>query len=193
MSCSVLLAADMLNPASISAASHSNRDTTESPARVRLTLAAIGKLKAGPDRELFDRYWGRLEASGRAVGLTHVTCVELPESRAADVLQRQADETARLLKAVGPAIVVIAIDEAGSFLTSAGFAKHLGDLRTDGRGGVALLVGGPDGHHSSIRERATLILNLGTLTLPHGLARIILAEQLYRATTILSGHPYHRA
>ena len=159
---------------------------------MRLTLAAIGKLKAGPDRELFDRYWGRLEISGRKVGISAVRLVELPESKAAGVAERKADEAARLLKAVGDDGVIYALDETGHARTSAQFAGALGALCDAGHASLAILIGGPDGHGPVALKRAKLVLNLGTMTLPHGLARIVIAEQLYRATTILSGHPYHR-
>ena len=160
---------------------------------MRLTLVAVGKLKAGPDRDLFQRYWDRLEASGRAVGLTSITHIELPESRAASATERKADEAKRALKASSADAFVIALDEAGKSLTSANFAHHIRSLCDSGTTALSILIGGPDGHDKGIHQRANLLLNLGTLTLPHGLARIVIAEQLYRATTILAGHPYHRA
>ena len=159
---------------------------------MRLTLVAVGKLKAGPDRDLFQRYWGRLEASGRAVGLASITHIELHESRAAIAPERKADEGKRALKAAGSDAYVIALDETGKSLTSASFAQFIRRLGDTGTSAVAILIGGPDGHDMSVHKRAKLLLNLGTLTLPHGLARIVIAEQLYRATTILTGHPYHR-
>ncbi len=160
---------------------------------MRLMLAAVGRLKAGPDRELFDRYWDRLAASGRQLGITNIRHVELPESRAASAAERKADEAARLLAVARDATGIVALDETGRAHTSASFAAHLGKLRDSGASELAFLIGGADGHGAAVLARATLILNLGTLTLPHGLARIVLAEQLYRATTILAGHPYHRA
>lgn len=160
---------------------------------MRLNLIAIGKLKAGPVRELFDRYWGRLAQSGRGLGLTAAKCIALPESRAASAAERKADEAVRLLKAAGPDGFLIALDETGKSLTSAAFAQLIAKHRDAGCSTLALVIGGPDGLDDSVRARAKLVLNLGTLTLPHGLARIVIAEQLYRATTILAGHPYHRS
>ena len=159
---------------------------------MRLTLAAIGRLKAGPDRELFDRYWGRLDAAGRKVGVTGVKLVELAESRAAVVAERKADEAARLLKAAGQGALIVALDEGGKSLSSVAFAQFIGRHRDDGCAEMALMIGGPDGHGADVLARAQLVLGLGAMTLPHGLARIVIAEQLYRAMTILSGHPYHR-
>jgi 23S rRNA (pseudouridine1915-N3)-methyltransferase len=159
---------------------------------VHLLLAAVGKLKAGPDRELFDRYWDRLQQSGRKVGITSAKAVELPESRATASLDRKSDEATRLLRGVRDGACVIALDETGKAHTSETFAAFIRKQCDAGIPELALLIGGPDGHSTSVRTRADLVLNLGTMTLPHGLARIVLAEQLYRATTILTGHPYHR-
>jgi 23S rRNA (pseudouridine1915-N3)-methyltransferase len=159
---------------------------------MRLMLGAVGRLKAGPDRDLFDRYWDRLEASGRKTGISGVRVVELPESRAATAAERKADEAHRLLTAARDTAEVIALDETGRSHTSAHFAAHIGKRRDHGCAELAFLIGGADGHGAAVLARAALVLNLGTLTLPHGLARIVLAEQLYRATTILARHPYHR-
>lgn len=159
---------------------------------MRVLLGAVGRLKAGPDRDLFERYWERLEVSGRKLGISGVRVVELPESRAAAVIDRKTDEAARLLAAVRDGSCVIVFDEAGRSLTSTAFATYLGKQRDEGCAEMAFLIGGPDGHGAAVLSRASLVLNLGTLTLSHGLARIVLAEQLYRATTILAGHPYHR-
>lgn len=158
---------------------------------MRLTIAAIGRLKDGGERVLVDRYVKRC-ASGKALGLGPLDEIELPESRLAQAVERQADEAKRLLKAVAASDLVIALDERGKSLDSAAFAKWLGRQRDDGRRHAAFLIGGPDGHGPEVLKAAMLRLSLGPLTLPHGLARAILAEQLYRAITILSGHPYHR-
>jgi 23S rRNA (pseudouridine1915-N3)-methyltransferase len=160
---------------------------------MRLTLAAVGKLKAGPDRELFARYWDRLEASGRKIGISATRLVELPESRAANAAERKADEAARLLATARDGCEIVALDETGRGHTSESFASYVSKRRDDGCAELAFLIGGPDGHGPAVIARAKLVFNLGTLTLPHGLARIVLAEQLYRATTILAGHPYHRS
>jgi 23S rRNA (pseudouridine1915-N3)-methyltransferase len=160
---------------------------------MRVTLAAIGRLKAGPDRELFARYWDRLEGAGRKIGVAPVRLVELPESKAAGASERKADEASRLLKAIGDTGMLVALDETGKSLTSVEFARLVGRCRDGGETALSLVIGGPDGHGPDLLQRAKIVLNLGTMTLPHGLARIVLAEQLYRATTILSGHPYHRS
>lgn len=160
---------------------------------MRVIIAAVGKLKDGGERDLLDRYYKRFDQSGRALGLGPLTITELPESRLPETDARKADEAARLLKAIGDAAVIIALDEHGALYASDAFAKLIGKHRDDGIKSLALLIGGPDGHGPAALTAAHLKLSLGKMTLTHGLARVILAEQLYRATTILSGHPYHRA
>ncbi len=159
---------------------------------MRLTLAAVGKLKDGPERELFDRYWQRLEALGRRISLAPCTLVELPESRAASAEQRMADEAQRLAVKLGDARLVV-LDERGKNLTSEAFAAMLRRNRDAGTAPLAFAIGGPDGHNPEFRDRAHDVVSLGAMTLPHGLARVVIAEQLYRAATIIAGHPYHRS
>jgi 23S rRNA (pseudouridine1915-N3)-methyltransferase len=160
---------------------------------MRLIIAAIGRLKDGPDRELADRYIKRLEQAGRALRFTPVDVIELPEARGDNVDTRKADEASRLITKLAGVEYVIALDEHGRSLTSPAFADLLAKKRDAGTGSLAFVIGGPDGHGPALLARADYKLTLSPMTLPHGLARIVLAEQLYRATTILSGHPYHRA
>lgn len=160
---------------------------------MRIQIAAVGRLKDGPERELMARYLDRFEGAGRPLALGPATVAELAEGRAQDRASRMADEAQRLLKATEGAQVRIVLDERGKSLTSEAFAKLLAQRRDGGTAALALMIGGPDGHGEAVRAAATVTLSLGTMTLPHGLARVILAEQLYRAATILAGHPYHRA
>ncbi len=160
---------------------------------MRLILAAVGKLKDTEERNICDRYTKRLNASGRAIGLGPLDIIELPESRAESVSARKADESVRLLKAISTASVRIALDENGRTMSSDAFAKILSKHADGGAKACAFLIGGPDGHGAESMASADLKLSLGAMTLPHGLARIVLIEQLYRAATILTGHPYHRA
>lgn len=159
---------------------------------MRITIGAIGRLKDGAERELFDRYAGRLDKAGRSVAIGPLNLVQHNESRVADVEQRQNDEADRLLLSCQSVERVVALDETGRTMTSLNFAKKLAGWRDGGVADVAFLIGGPDGHGQAVRGRADLVLALGAMTLPHGLARVVLAEQLYRAVTILTGHPYHR-
>lgn len=158
---------------------------------MRLTIAAVGRLKDGAERVLVDRYVARI-GNGRATGLGPLVEHEVAESRRPGVAERQAEEAQRLRKASGEAAVLVALDETGRSLTSADFARWIGSRRDAGSRDIAFLIGGADGLDAGLRTSAGLVLSLGPMTLPHGLARTVLAEQLYRATTILSGHPYHR-
>jgi 23S rRNA (pseudouridine1915-N3)-methyltransferase len=160
---------------------------------MRLIIAAIGRLKDGPDRELADRYLKRLEQAGRALRFTPVDVIELPEARGDNVDTRKADEASRLIAKLAGVEYVVAMDEHGRSLRSETFAELLAKKRDAGTSSLAFVIGGPDGHGPALLARADYKLTLSPMTLPHGLARIVLAEQLYRATTILSGHPYHRA
>jgi 23S rRNA (pseudouridine1915-N3)-methyltransferase len=155
---------------------------------VRLLIIAVGKAKAGPSRALFEEYRGRLTWP--------LELIEVEEKRALPPEQRQAREAALLLaalprKSTGRTIVV-ALDEHGKDLSSADLATRLGAWRDQGTSEIAFLIGGADGHGDAVKTRADFLLSLGRLTWPHLMVRAMLAEQLYRAQTILSGHPYHR-
>jgi len=159
---------------------------------MRLLIAAVGKLKQGPERELSAHYFGRAEALGRNLSLSPLSSVELAESKVSGAGARRKMEADALLAKVPAGFRQICLDPAGKRLSSEDFARTLGSLRDDGSGGLAFLIGGPDGLGQAVMDKADFPLSLGPMTLPHGLARIVLAEQLYRAMTILAGHPYHR-
>lgn len=159
---------------------------------MRLLIAAVGKLKQGPERELLTRYFARVEALGRKLGLGPLSLIEIPESRAASATVRRRDEAKALLAKLPPSYRQICLDRAGTQLSSEDFAARLGKFRDGGADGLAFVIGGADGLGGEVLAKADLRLSLGVMTLPHGLARIVLAEQLYRAETILAGHPYHR-
>jgi 23S rRNA (pseudouridine1915-N3)-methyltransferase len=160
---------------------------------MRLTIAAVGRLKSGPERELFDRYCERVDALARTTALGPTRLAEIAESRAGSVAARKSEEAERLIDKVTGAAHLIALDARGKTMTSEAFAALLGQRRDSGTTDMAFLIGGADGHGEAVLARADLRLSLGAMTLPHGLARVILVEQLYRASTILAGHPYHRA
>jgi 23S rRNA (pseudouridine1915-N3)-methyltransferase len=159
---------------------------------MRLIIAAVGRLKDGAERALLDRYRERFTGLAKRLALSPVAWHELAESRAATAAKRCAEEGAGLLRLARDADVIIALDERGKALNSQGFAELLRKTRDDGAATAAILVGGPDGLAPAVRETAHIKVSFGAITLPHGLARIVLAEQLYRAATILAGHPYHR-
>jgi 23S rRNA (pseudouridine1915-N3)-methyltransferase len=160
---------------------------------MRLLIAAVGKLKDTEERGICERYGKRLAVTGKPVGLGPLEILELGESRAETPDARKIDEAQRLMKAVQGATFKIALDEGGRHYTSEVFAKLLGKQADCGVKTCAFLIGGPDGHGAQLLTAADFKLSLGALTLPHGLARVVLIEQLYRAATILAGHPYHRA
>ena len=159
---------------------------------MHLIVAAVGRLKEGAERELLGRYRDRFADLGKRLGFGPVSWQELPESRAAGAAKRRDEEAFALLKQARRAQRVIAIDERGKALSSQAFARLLAKLRDEGTGTLAILLGGPDGLGEAVRAAAHTTLSFGAMTLPHGLARVVLAEQLYRAATILAGHPYHR-
>lgn len=160
---------------------------------MRLVIAAVGRLKDGPERALVEKYRERFEPLAKRLGLAPVTWHEIAESRAADVAKRREEEGTALLKLARDAEFLMVFDERGKPLASETFARTLAKVRDSGAKTAGIVIGGPDGLSQSVRDKAQLQVSFGSMTLPHGLARIVLAEQLYRAATILSGHPYHRA
>ena len=160
---------------------------------MRLLIAAIGKLKQGPERDLFAHYLGRAEAAGRKLYLSPLGVIEVAESRGATARVRIQAEAESLLAKIPSAHKLVCLDRGGEAIDSAAFARLLAKFRDEGAEGVAFLIGGADGLSKEALAKAAKVLSLGPMTLPHGLARIVLAEQIYRAATILAGHPYHRA
>ena len=159
---------------------------------MRLIVAAIGRLKAGPDRELAERYRDRVAKAGRAVGLRDIEIVEIRESKAAEVGRRVLEESIALANIIPERAVVLALDETGENLDSDSLTGMLRSWRDAGRPAVVFCIGGADGLGEDVKRRADLRLAFGAATWPHQLVRIMLMEQLYRAVTILAGHPYHR-
>ncbi len=156
---------------------------------MKITIAAVGRIKPGPERVLLDDYLGRAGQAGRALALGPFTVIEIDERKA----RGRAAQSARLVEAIPPGAVVIALDERGETLSSPDFARLLAGLRDQGAGAAVFLIGGADGHDQALRARADRLLSFGQMVWPHLLARVMLAEQLYRAVSILAGGPYHRA
>lgn len=160
---------------------------------MRIGIYAVGRQKRGPERDLCALYLDRVAAQGRAVGITGVTVQEIVESTATAADLRRSEEAARLLDLVPPRSLVIALDERGEQVASTDFAGHMRRWLEEGTRDAAFLIGGPDGHAPPVRNRARLSLSFGAMTWPHGLVRVMLAEQIYRSVTILLNHPYHRS
>jgi 23S rRNA (pseudouridine1915-N3)-methyltransferase len=160
---------------------------------MKISVHAVGRMKTGPERELADRYFDRFAKAGPAIGLEFAGVAETPESRAQTASERRREE-GRALQAHLPAgVVLMLLDERGRNFSSEEFAGRLGLLRDAGRKGLVLAIGGADGHDASLRDQADLVISMGAMTWPHQIVRVMLGEQLYRAATILAGHPYHRA
>ena len=158
---------------------------------MRLAVIAVGRLKAGPERELAARYAERLAGAGRGVGLDWRGVAELPEARGASAGERMRAEADALAGRLAPG-ALWALDERGDMPDSEAFAAGIARLRDGGTPALTLAIGGPDGHGPALRERADAVIALGRLTWPHQIVRALALEQLYRAATILAGHPYHR-
>jgi 23S rRNA (pseudouridine1915-N3)-methyltransferase len=161
---------------------------------MNISVFAIGRMKTGPERELVARYLERFEKSAPAIGLGFAGLIEKPESRLADAPQRKREEASWLIHQLDaqPSTLLILLDEAGKSLSSETLAEAIGKKRDNGARHMVFAIGGADGHDESLRSRADLVLSFGAATWPHQMVRIMLAEQLYRCVTILSGHPYHR-
>ncbi len=160
---------------------------------MRLIIAAIGKMRAGPEKALADDYCERAGAIGRNIGFTGPDILEFEAPAKLKGPLRQAHEGKMLLGAAPQGTVLIRLDENGRAYSSEDFTKMLARQRDDGAGAATFLIGGADGHDKSVHDRATLSLCFGAATWPHMLVRVMLTEQLYRAMTILTGHPYHRS
>lgn len=160
---------------------------------MRLLICAIGRLKQGPERELAAWYRKRAEAIGRPLGLRAIEVVEIRESRAQDAERRRIEESIALANVIPQGAAAVLLDAHGENLDSASLAGQLTKWRGNDRPAVVFMIGGADGLAPTLRAKAELRLAFGTATWPHQLVRIMLLEQLYRATTILTGHPYHRA
>jgi len=158
---------------------------------MRIVIAAVGRLKRGPESDLAERYRERAVKSGRGIGLRSVEIVEIAESRARDAQRRMLEESIALANVIPDGAATVLLDPQGEALDSNAFAKRLRGWNDGGRD-VSFVIGGPDGLAPTLSDQADLHLAFGALTWPHQLVRIMLLEQIYRAITILSGHPYHR-
>jgi 23S rRNA (pseudouridine1915-N3)-methyltransferase len=158
---------------------------------MRIVVAAVGRMKRGPEHQLGERYRERAGKAGRGIGIRSLDVIEIAESRAREAQRRMLEESIALANVIPDDAAVVLLDPNGDNLDSPKFAARLRDWSDGGRD-VAFLIGGPDGLAPSLADKATLKLAFGAATWPHQLVRVMLLEQLYRAVTILSGHPYHR-
>lgn len=155
---------------------------------MKVLIATVGRLRAGPEKRLVDDYLDRAQPLGRRVGIAPFAVTEVDERKA----QGAAAQSARLVEAIPRDAHAVALDERGEALSSDAFAAMLAALRDGGTPAAAFLLGGADGHDEALRARADRLVSFGPMVWPHMLARVMLAEQLYRAVSILAGAPYHR-
>lgn len=153
---------------------------------MRIAIVAISRLGRGPEAELVSTYVDRATAAGRALGLGPVEMIEVESRKPGKAAEAEA--LAPHLKDAH----VVACDEHGTALASRAFAGELAKLRDDGVRRIAFAIGGADGLDAHILNTSARKLAFGPQTWPHALARVMLAEQIYRAVTILAGGPYHR-
>ena len=155
---------------------------------MRVHLCVVGRLRAGPERELIDDYLTRFDRSGRSMGFGPVSVHEVEDKKGGGM----AAEADLLIRAIPKGAITCMLDERGRVLTSPEFAKKLGGWRDQGCSDLAFVIGGADGIAKPLRAQADFKLSFGAMVWPHMLARVMLSEQLYRAVTILAGGPYHR-
>jgi 23S rRNA (pseudouridine1915-N3)-methyltransferase len=160
---------------------------------MRLLVVAIGRLKQGPERELAERYRERFDDVGRKLGFRGLDVHEIPESRARDAATRMAEEAAAISALIPEKHVLVALDERGENVDSAAFARYLGRWRDQSVANTIFVIGGADGLSPDLQRKAKMRVAFGAATWPHQMVRVMLLEQIYRAATILAGHPYHRA
>jgi 23S rRNA (pseudouridine1915-N3)-methyltransferase len=160
---------------------------------MRIMLVCVGRLKAGPERELFARYFKRLTEIARGLGISGVELREVGESRARRPEDRREEEAAAIVAAMPAGVRLIALDERGNSLSSEEWAADIARARDAAHSLYAVVIGGPDGLAASLRGKACRIVGFGAMTWPHQLVRVMACEQLYRSLSFLSGHPYHRA
>jgi 23S rRNA (pseudouridine1915-N3)-methyltransferase len=161
--------------------------------QMRIVLICVGRLKAGLERELFARYIKRLVEAARSVGIAGVDLREVDESRARRPEDRREEESALIIAAAPSGAGLIVLDERGDSPTSEKWADDIRRARDTAQPFYVVVIGGPDGLAASLRAKARRVVSFGAMTWPHQLARVMASEQLYRAISILSGHPYHRA
>ena len=155
---------------------------------MRIDLIAVGRLGRTVENGLCTDYLSRAAAAGRGLGIGGVDLVEV-EPRGGPGMAREADA---ILAKVPPGAVLFACDERGKSMPSRAFAAEVEKLKDSGAPRLCLVIGGADGLDPRIRDQARLLLGFGQWTWPHALARVMAAEQIYRAVSILGGSPYHR-
>ena len=156
---------------------------------MRVHICAVGRLRTGPERDLYDDYLTRFDRTGRALALGPAQLIEVEDKKGGGM----PAEAALLERAIPTGSLICIMDERGKLQSSPQFATTLAGWRDQGRQDIAFVIGGADGIDPGLRDRADASLSFGKMVWPHMLVRVMLAEQLYRAASILAGGPYHRA
>jgi 23S rRNA (pseudouridine1915-N3)-methyltransferase len=160
---------------------------------MRIVVIAVGRMKQGPERELAERYRKRFDEVGRKLGFRGLDIREIGESRAREAQARIAEEAAAISAAIPENSVLVTLDERGENVDSNTLARRLGEWRDQAAAQTIFVIGGADGLSPDLQGKAKIRVAFGAATWPHQMVRVMLLEQLYRAATILAGHPYHRA
>ena len=160
---------------------------------MRILVIAVGRLKQGPERELAERYRKRFDDIGRRLGFRSLDIHEIAESRARDAARRIEAEAEAIIASIPEQSVLVTLDEHGDNIDSVGLSRYLGRFRDQSVANTVFVIGGADGLSPDLRRREKLGIAFGAATWPHQIVRVMLLEQLYRAATILAGHPYHHA
>jgi 23S rRNA (pseudouridine1915-N3)-methyltransferase len=159
---------------------------------LKIDIIAVGRMKSGPEKDLCARYVERFMQSAKALGLGPLRMLEVAEGPARRAEDRKAEEAKAICVNIIEGAFLVALDERGTSISSQHFADRIARQRDDGRKHMQFLIGGADGIDPDLRSRADLVISFGAMTMPHQLVRLLLAEQLYRAASIIAGHPYHR-
>ncbi|MEM1364059.1 MAG: 23S rRNA (pseudouridine(1915)-N(3))-methyltransferase RlmH [Pseudomonadota bacterium] len=154
---------------------------------MHITLISVGKLKSGPEYDLIEDYVSRFNKSGPSIGLRSLKRIDLASGGGLDA------EGERILAALPKGAPIIRLDEHGPQLTSVKFAKRIETLRDAGTSELCILIGGAEGYSRAVRQACPDTIALGAQTWPHRLVKVMITEQLYRAVSLLSGSPYHKA
>ncbi|HFB2047993.1 MAG: 23S rRNA (pseudouridine(1915)-N(3))-methyltransferase RlmH [Hyphomicrobiaceae bacterium] len=157
-----------------------------------LKIICVGRLKNDLERKIFKRYEKLITYIAPKVGFSSIKLTELSESRSKKTIVRKTEEAQLILKKCHRNAHLVCLDQHGLSMNSVQFAEWIGELRHESAHEICFLIGGPDGHGDLVKEATKTNLALSPMTLSHGLARVVLSEQLYRACTILAKHPYHR-
>lgn len=163
---------------------------------MRITFLAVGQIRGSKEAALFDDYSQRIQVGGRAIGITHFEATEIKTRKGLSGEARANEDRAQITNAIqamrreSGALTLILLDERGKTIDSREFSGKVNHWMETGN--ICFVLGGADGFDDSIRSQADFILSLGKMVFPHLLARVFLAEQVWRAISILSNHPYHR-